>query len=314
MDDLFQDVEQLLDMKPSAPTQPPELAFGALQPPPAAEVSEGLERAMPLAPRLENLDLQQINAAANHLAEVDPALLSPEVAAPTPPPQKTESKVNYLLLAVSCVSVIAAWGAWWLYQDKQRQQAAISPQLDMVATVDGAGTQQFANYVQKSLQNIDQQSGLTSGTALAPNKNEMNPGLPTVVIPRTGLPPSASTSIPSSSSREYIPVYQLPANLYPPGKAISPLPNLPKPQSSAATKRSSPVAKSEPGGVSRKLVGVLEQGNNSVALFEINGVTQRFEMGESIGSSGWTLVEVSKNQAIIRRNGDVRSLFVGNNF
>jgi type II secretory pathway component PulC len=58
----------------------------------------------------------------------------------------------------------------------------------------------------------------------------------------------------------------------------------------------------------------MDQGNGSVALFEVNGITQRYEIGESIGSSGWTLVEVSKDQAIIRRNGEVRSLFVGHSF
>lgn len=316
MDDLFQEVEQLLDMQPSTPAPSTELALGAtLQPHPEPQVQEALGRAMPLAPRLETLDLKQINSVVDHhLAEVDPANLSSEAAAPVPAPQKTENKINYLLLAVSCVSVIAAWGAWWLYQDRQRQQAAITPQLDMVATATAGGNQQFANYLQKSLQNIEQQSPPTSGVALDPNQKATSPGMPTVVIPKTGLPASASNSIPPSSGREYIPVYQLPTNLYPPGKTISPLPNLPQQKAPNSLKGGASVAKSEPVGVARKLVGVLEQGNNSVALFEINGVTQRFEMGESIGSSGWTLVEVSKNQAIIRRNGDVRSLFVGNNF
>jgi type II secretory pathway component PulC len=61
-------------------------------------------------------------------------------------------------------------------------------------------------------------------------------------------------------------------------------------------------------------VGVLDQGNRSAALFEVNGITQRYEIGESIGSSGWTLVQVNKDQALIRRNGEVRSLFVGHSF
>jgi hypothetical protein len=41
---------------------------------------------------------------------------------------------------------------------------------------------------------------------------------------------------------------------------------------------------------------------------------QRFRIGESLGSSGWTLVEVSQNQAVIRRNGEVRSVFIGQSF
>ena len=70
---------------------------------------------------------------------------------------------------------------------------------------------------------------------------------------------------------------------------------------------SSPVLK-------KTLVGVMELGDRSAALVEIAGVVQRFRIGESISASGWTLVEISKNQAVIRRNGEVRSLFIGQAF
>ncbi|WP_341530931.1 hypothetical protein WKK05_17635 [Nostoc sp. UHCC 0302] len=59
------------------------------------------------------------------------------------------------------------------------------------------------------------------------------------------------------------------------------------------------------------LEGLLELGNKSAALFKIDGVSRRVDVGESIGSSGWTLVEVSNGEAVIRRNGEVRSIYVG---
>ncbi|MER3491548.1 MAG: hypothetical protein C4323_03955 [Mastigocladus sp. ERB_26_2] len=64
------------------------------------------------------------------------------------------------------------------------------------------------------------------------------------------------------------------------------------------------------------LEGLLESENKSksAALFQINGVTQRIDIGESIGSSGWTLVDVANKEAIIRRNGEVRSIFAGQRF
>ena len=37
-------------------------------------------------------------------------------------------------------------------------------------------------------------------------------------------------------------------------------------------------------------------------------------MGENIGGSGWTLVKVANQEAVIRRNGEVRSVFVGQQF
>lgn len=59
------------------------------------------------------------------------------------------------------------------------------------------------------------------------------------------------------------------------------------------------------------LEGILELGSKSAALFKVDGTTQRFAIGENIGSSGWTLVDVSNGEAIVRRNGEVRSIYTG---
>lgn len=62
---------------------------------------------------------------------------------------------------------------------------------------------------------------------------------------------------------------------------------------------------------SHTLEGLLELGDKSAALFKVEGVTHRINIGESIGSSGWTLVDVNHGEAIVRRNGEVRSIFTG---
>ncbi|MBE9207408.1 hypothetical protein IQ244_12925 [Nostoc sp. LEGE 06077] len=62
---------------------------------------------------------------------------------------------------------------------------------------------------------------------------------------------------------------------------------------------------------SHTLEGVLELGKKSAALFQVDGVTRRINIGETIGTSGWTLVEVNNGEAIIRRNGEVRSIYTG---
>ncbi|OKH55070.1 hypothetical protein NIES2101_05765 [Calothrix sp. HK-06] len=66
--------------------------------------------------------------------------------------------------------------------------------------------------------------------------------------------------------------------------------------------------------ISHTLEGLLELGDKSAALFKVNGVTRRIEIGEAIGTSGWTLVEVANGEAVIRRNGEVRSIYAGQNF
>ena len=62
------------------------------------------------------------------------------------------------------------------------------------------------------------------------------------------------------------------------------------------------------------LEGLMELGEQSAALFKVNGVSRRIQIGESIGASGWTLVDVANGEAIIRRNGEVRSIFAGQKF
>jgi hypothetical protein len=61
-------------------------------------------------------------------------------------------------------------------------------------------------------------------------------------------------------------------------------------------------------------VGVLELGDRSAALFDINGIPQRVYIGEAIGSAGWSLVSVSREEVRIRRNGEVRSIYIGQEF
>jgi hypothetical protein len=204
-----------------------------------------------------------------------------------------------------------------LYQESHRHPPGIataSPQATVSPAVQE--NSQFAEYVQKSLQNIDQKAQQNAAIAQLPGANGTN-GMPTVTIPKTTVPtaggPGRSTT---GLERVYVPIYQLPPNLYPPGTAVAPLPNFPAKANpnSVGGNRSRPFGTAAITPVPRKLVGVLDKGDRSAALFEVNGVTQRYEIGESISSSGWTLVEVTKDQVIIRRNGEVRSVLIGNGF
>ncbi|MCX7597034.1 MAG: hypothetical protein N2235_25460, partial [Fischerella sp.] len=101
-----------------------------------------------------------------------------------------------------------------------------------------------------------------------------------------------------------------------PKPAIPSLPTLlapPKLPTATAPQQKVTSVSSEPAP-SHTLEGLLELGDKSAALFQINGVSRRVDIGESIGSSGWTLVDIANKEAIIRRNGEVRSIFVGQKF
>jgi hypothetical protein len=104
-------------------------------------------------------------------------------------------------------------------------------------------------------------------------------------------------------------------------QAVNPLPTRIAPPKLPTATITIPAAKPEAASTtvqqvylpaySAELEGLLELGNKSAALFKVDGVTRRINLGQSIGASGWTLVEVSNGEAIIRRNGEVRSIYTG---
>ena len=62
------------------------------------------------------------------------------------------------------------------------------------------------------------------------------------------------------------------------------------------------------------LVGLIELGDVSAALFKIDDLTQKVKLGEEIGSSGWILVSITGKRAEINRQGESLYLTVGEKF
>ena len=63
------------------------------------------------------------------------------------------------------------------------------------------------------------------------------------------------------------------------------------------------------------LTGVMQSpGGRSSAIFQINNASVSAEIGKSLGSSGWTLASVGASSAVIRNNGQERTLSVGGVF
>ena len=83
------------------------------------------------------------------------------------------------------------------------------------------------------------------------------------------------------------------------------------PGTSAAVRAPQVAPVSQAPAPTRTLKAVMELGSQSAILFEMNGVSQRYEKGENIGSSGWVVVKIENGNAIVRRNGEVRTLSVG---
>ncbi len=123
------------------------------------------------------------------------------------------------------------------------------------------------------------------------------PPIPSTIAPSTpNNPETTPTPTPAVTSTPTAPTT--------PTETPTPTPTSTETPSPTPTETPSPTP-------THNLVGILELGERSAALFEINGVARRVNIGESIGSSGWTLVKIGKGEAVIRRSGEVRSIYVG---
>ncbi|MEY3333002.1 MAG: hypothetical protein RLZZ176_1302 [Cyanobacteriota bacterium] len=188
-------------------------------------------------------------------------------------------------------------------------------------------------------------------TALPLPNTQATPTLPLPLAVNNISPAPSRLTPPNVVERIYIPVYQSepPRSKLPPvppvpippsahsgvtNTPVNPLPSVSQPKINTTEVNpqavkvappklptiAPPVPVKEPVNVpqqvytptySAQLEGLLELGKKSVALFKMDGVTRRINLGENIGSTGWILVDVTNGEAIIRRNGEVRSIYTG---
>jgi hypothetical protein len=342
MDDLFEDIDRVLDRGgtlPKEPVQPESISLKPLDIPsmklPQA-IAENLAQISPeLASftgiaqtanemnTLKTVEQSEIAPSTSEASEIEsvpfgvdlqPTVLPEEELFPVTAPAPRVQPWWDRLLLVGVGAAIAIPLGWWISSTQTgqgiRQQFAqflpsSQPSPEPMAPVDLSSTaladEEFANYMQRALKLKDEL-----------NENQEDQPQDASEIPLPESPPSMPTQV---LERVYIPVYQpTPAPVASPevapaspsamedGVAPSPLPS-----------PTTPTVANNPQS-NLMLTGILELGDRSAALFEIEGMSRRFQVGETIGSSGWMLVDIVNQEAIVRRNGEVRSVFVGQKF
>lgn len=342
MDDLFEDIDRVLDRGgalPKEPVQPESISLKPLDIPSMKLPQAIAENLAQISPELASLtgiaqtareintlktveqsDLAPPTSEPSELesgafgADLQPTILPEEELLPVTAPAPTVQPWWDRLLLVGVGAAIALPLGLWISSTETgqgiRQQFAqflpsSQPSPEPMAPVDLSSTaladEEFANYMQRALKLKDELS-----------ENQEDQPQDSSETPSTESPPSMPTQV---LERVYIPVYQpTPAPVASPevgaaspsamedGVAPSPLPS-PSPANVANSPQSNLM-----------LTGILELGDRSAALFEIDGMSRRFQVGETIGSSGWMLVDIVNQEAIVRRNGEVRSVFVGQKF
>ncbi|MBE8995862.1 hypothetical protein [Microcystis aeruginosa] len=210
--------------------------------------------------------------------------------------------LDKVIFVIACVYL--GWVVAWLISQKN---APIS-QNSTISQED----KKFIAYLQSSLAIIDRQGQTSSPDPNPAAKNNPSPVVPVLPALPANLPVN---NTPQIIERIYVPVYpqtaENTAKLVPvtPSNTDISAPPLP-----AAPQGNRPVAAVIPTNnqVKNTLVGVMDLGDRSTALFDNKGITTRISPGEFV--NGWTLVEVGNQQVILSRNGQTKVLEVGQSF
>ena len=202
---------------------------------------------------------------------------------------------------------------WWLFAQTTGQNMLpfftsnqkIIPQEDV----------EFISYIQRSLETIDRQ-------LVAEKKASADePDNPTVVyVPVYSQ--AAANPMPSYSPPPSTQAIPLPPPAPSEFTALQPSTKipLPPPPSESAKPKNAEISPPEDNKlttaiaspqITSTLVGLIELGEASAALFKIDGITQRIWLGENIENTGWVLESVTKEKATLTNQGKSRMLSIG---
>jgi len=322
MDDVFEDVERILkegglpnDVAPPPPKPNPLTSLaGSLMPSLLAPRSAPPEESalQELDDLTDGDDVDELAALATEGGD-----LAPLESTPSDAPRVTQKSFDQLLLTLAGISVLLTGGLWLMAQIfwKESPTVVATGATEELAVVSEAD-REFMNYLGRSLNVIDRKVEVAQETATVTGNTD---------LPDVSVAANLAEPPPTVLDRVYVPVYQTPQGTAPatvapvppvnaPTVAVSPTAPAPAPAPAPSPDPSAPVPNIA-ASPNHELVGVLNLGDRSAALFEVNGSVQRIELGERIGSSGWSLVSVEAGgEAIIRRNGEVRSVYVGQEF
>jgi hypothetical protein len=333
IDDVFEDVEQLLndgaslprDARPPTPANPLASLASSLMPSllnsrtsddaTAASATRELDKPLLAATLSVDGAMEDLAAIASEGGELAPM----KEGDPAPPDQSkkvTNKSFDTLLLTLASVSVLMTGGFWLLAQTLRGESPAEVATVPVESESAVPADREFMNYLQRSLEVVDEQAEIANETAALASRLD---------LPEVGVPGATAAPGMTNLGQPYVPVYQLPPASAVNGTVPPPTTNSvagsPAPTITTTPVQPTPATPSANAGVpniaasnTHVLVGLLELGDRSAALFEINGTAQRLELGETIGASGWTLVSVNNQEAVIRRNGEVRSVYVGQRF
>lgn len=296
---------------------------------------------------LESNSASPVQTVSNYLypSEPPPALALSQLS---PRPQQQVS-LPLLLVGAASIAAVSTLGLWRLSQSAPTNGWLLSLRREATAAeIPDNSTADFLAYLQRSLEVITARQDRANQTvAVIPAANKV-PMLPTTVPNINAAPPLGTlpnlpgvATTPGVIERVFVPLYQtqpsakagtvpVPAPVaaaaaIPPGAPATARSSIPTvhsgrklpapsvPVAVAPTNAAAAVTNKKPNS-EHVLVGILNLGSRSAALFNVDGNSQRAYVGDRVGVSEWSLVSVNGQDVVVRRDSEVRSIYIGQRF
>jgi hypothetical protein len=307
---------------------------------------------VPTETLLEPLETGAIAPDEAMISDLD--IAEPDAVAATEVSEQRRSNrlLDTLLLVATGAALVALGTLWFAFKQSWQAPQPVATHTTTEQLQAQANTE-FLNYLQRSLVAIDRRTEINrqsvavspdseedlpfisvTGNASPTTENDVieriyvpvyrppQPLMPSRIPVTTQLPPTpiATSPVPNATVvvPSTIPLPSLrPSVIASPPAPVEATPNTPTSPTTGNASREETGSAQIPNiatNGSHTLVGIFELGDRSAALFDISGSVQTIRIGERIGSSGWTLVSVSAEGAIVRRNGEVRTIYNGQRF
>ncbi len=328
MDDLFGDVEHILSVNSSQTTKlsakpTANLARAAKSTNIQTFKSEVQEQTSTNSVSLTKIDLPAVRMPSisrqdilwiepyiNHSAEI-PASNTQVLEATAR--QSSSNFLDKFLFGTACISVVLTAALWLvnhglLLDNTMRKTGSLPTSTPQVSSE----TAKFAEEVRTALVSVNTKS-VANPTPSQPVPSPNN--MATVPMLNNGQVPMIMNPLVAANGQNgqtvYIPVYQ-PSGLTNTGQnTVTTVPSVSSPKTTNSLPTTNNIAAASPV---HTLVGVLELGDRSSALLDVEGSVQSIRTGMPISNSGWILSRVGQQEIIIKRGSEVRSVFVGQRF
>jgi len=230
--------------------------------------------------------------------------------------------LDRILLVATCSSALIAAVMWTI-----NHRIWIGKQSVSVAQVTPKNTSEnktFGEEIRRMLSEV-----VDKNRPIATNLNGVSSTIPLLTSPLLGnmqLPVGTNNPLVNGlQSPMYVPVYQPPAlngTNAPSPLALPPMTSnnaIDVAKSPITTRQNAPTstqvaAAPAPSYPSYILIGVLDLGDRSTAMLDMNGSVLSIGLGKAIGNTGWSLSRVSQQEITLKRGKETKTILVGQRF